>query len=281
MKKYQKGLDQATNFILAFVFMLAQSWFADGLEGSKLFSGVLGGVQCDASCGISFWTVEGALFILSILCAMVLYRRRRSFLPVRIQRIVQPGSVEARPTLILTISRNNWRWTPDELSCDKGGSLNLSNDLAGVLTSMAELGAGEKFSWEQILRAIDVHKTELQHVILIGSKGPQGTSVRFAECKAMINHYFPHLKDSDFELREADFESLEELLGIYRTLISAEKVRNRNIMIDVTGGTKVVSIAAAMVSLEHPEIEFQYVETEGAKRVRSFNVTNERPDSEL
>ncbi len=32
------------------------------------------------------------------------------------------------------------------------------------------------------------------------------------------------------------------------------------------------SIAGAMVTLEHPEIEFQYVATDRNQRVRTFNV---------
>lgn len=88
----------------------------------------------------------------------------------------------------------------------------------------------------------------------------------------MIAYYFPQLEEDAFEVREACFEELNDLLCVYREIVATQAHRKGQVMIDVTGGTKVVSIAAAMVTLEHSKVEFQYVETEGEKRVRTFNV---------
>ena len=61
---------------------------------------------------------------------------------------------------------------------------------------------------------------------------------------------------------------------IHTTGLNQYTARKSEIMLDVTGGTKVVSIVAAIVTVEHPEIEFQYVDTEGEKEVRSFNIVS-------
>ncbi len=269
------------NITLAFILICTQSWVANGVQGSALFEWWSGGFVCNAaSCACSFWVVQICLLAVSLGCAYWLYHRRRSFMPVHIQHIGQPGKIHPHQVLILTLSRCSWQWTPNKLERDKGEHCDLPDDLAGALPVMEQLGEREKFSWEQLLRAIDEHKSELQHIVLIGSKGKQGTVQKVEQCEKMIRHYFPLHTTLTFEQREADFESLDELLGVYRNLVDSNKNRKKDVMIDVTGGTKVVSIAAAMVSLEYPEIEFQYVETSGNKCVRSFNVTTPSQISE-
>jgi hypothetical protein len=211
--------------------------------------------------------------------AVWLFNRRRTYLCGYNYR--QPGKVIPHQVLILTISRNSWQWTPEKLQRVHGESLNLPSTLAGALDAMAALGEREKFSWEQMLRAVEVHykqlgiadSNHLRRLILIGSKGDNGTAHAFEDCRQMIRHYFPGLPEKAVEQRDADFESLEDLIGVYRSIVGSEQERKNEIMLDVTSGTKVVSIAAAMVTLDHPEIEFQYVETHGSKQVRSFNVT--------
>lgn len=274
-KKKNDLHNQAINIALAFGLILTQGWFADGIEGNKLFPWWSGGFQCDATCGPCFWILEIVLLVISLSCALILFQRRRTFLPL--QSIRHRGKVDPHQVVVLTISYNSWKWTPTKLERDKGEPCMLPNDLPGSLQAMAVLGDREKFTWEQMLRALAVHQPELQRVILIGSKGKNGTVGKFEDCKEMIRHYFP-LKESQIELREADFDSLEELLEIYRAVIEEERRRKRHLMIDVTGGTKVVSIAAAMVTLDHPEIEFQYVDTGGEKRAHSFNVITKSQD---
>lgn len=263
---------QALNFLLAFTFILTQSWFADALEGNEMFHWVFGGVHCNQTCGADFWFVEVALLLISVLCAMMLYRRRRTFLPVTVQRISEPDQVDAHQVLVLPISNtSSYEWKEGTLW--EGERSVLSED--SVKEALGKMsGLKPQFSWEQMLRSIVAHDSALRRIVLVGSKtknGRPGTEMRFDECEEMIRYYFPD-KHWEIEHRKADFDSLDELLDVYRGIIVSEKHRKRHLMIDVTGGTKVVSIAAAMVSLEHPEIEFQYVETDGDKRVRSFNV---------
>jgi len=269
------GWGALLNILLAFVILLLQSWIADGIKGDQLFPWLPGGALTFGAAESS-WCMLG-MALLSVGCAGVLYARRSSFLPVTVQRIGQPGRVEPHAVLVLTVSWPGWQWEASQLTrtdpkTTTQESRALSATLPAALADMAALGQRERFAWEQLLRATREHLPRLQRVILIGSSGIDGTAASFEACRRMISHYFPGLKQANIQARAASFEELDDLLGVYRKIIVEEAQRKAEIMIDVTGGTKVVSVAAAMVTLEHPEIEFQYVETEGDKRVRNFNV---------
>ena len=238
MRARAGGCDALLNILIAFVILLLQSWIADGIKGDQLFPWLPGGAVGAGGAGFWWWML--AMALLSLACAGVLYKRRRTFLPVAVQRIGQPGRVEPHAVLVLALSHTAWQWQPDRLT--------------------------------QLLRAIREHQPRLQRVLLVCSSGTGGSAASFPACREMITHYFPQLDAARIEMREASFEALDELLALYHRIIAEEASRRREIMIDVTGGTKVLSVAAAMVTLEHPEIEFQYVETAGDKRVRTFNV---------
>lgn len=274
-------LIQTFNIFLAFVLMLTQGWFANGIESGQLFKWWGGGVEC---CSARFVWVQVGLLVISVVCTVWLYLRRRTFLPVKVR--ISPDRVVPRRVLALTISRSSYQWSPGQLSGNGITPLVLPGDLAGALVEMAKLGGEKKlFEWEQMLRAVQAHyhhpdmsvpNKHLLRLYLIGSKdvdGKKGTANDFEQCRDMICHYFPGLPKESVEKCEANFDSLDELIAVYRGIIAREAEHKKEIMLDVTSGTKVVSIAAAMVTLEHPQIEFQYVETNGDKNVRSFNVT--------
>jgi hypothetical protein len=269
----QRAGNALLNILLAFAISLLLSWFADGINAGELFVRWPGGALTFGDAW--FFCVMAVMGLLSVASAALLYRRRRSFLPVAVQRIGQPGHVDPHAVLVLTVSWPGWEWQPGQLTRtkdEKHQSHALPATLLEALSAMAALGRRDSFSWEQLLRAIREHLPRVQRVILIGSSG--GTAASFDACRQMIVHYFPSLDPASIQPRVASFEALDDLLSVYGRIIGEEAARKREIMIDVTGGTKVVSIAAAMVTLEHPEIEFQYVETEGDKRVRSFNVVS-------
>jgi hypothetical protein len=271
MRARAGGCDALLNILLAFFILLLQSWIADGIKGDQLFPWLPGGALGAGGAGFWWWML--AMALLSLACAGVLYKRRRTFLPVAVQRIGQPGRVEPHAVLVLALSHTAWQWQPDRLThARKPETHTLPPALPAALAVMAALGEHDKFSWEQLLRAIREHQPRLQRVLLVCSSGTGGSAASFPACRKMITHYFPQLDAARVEMHEASFEALDELLALYHRIIAEEASRKREIMIDVTGGTKVLSVAAAMVTLEHPEIEFQYVETAGDKRVRTFNV---------
>lgn len=266
------------NIVLVFGLIFLQSWVADGIEGNDLFTWIYGGLSFSSHPW--YWGLAIVVMItFGFGVAWLLYKRRRTFLPIQIQRIGLPDEVVPHAVLVTTMSHTgSWRVDTenDQLTRTNGDPVNLSGTLKEVLDRLAALGEREKFSWEQLLRAITKHAEQSgkpDKVVLLGSPGSSGTTKRFEECRAFIRRFFPEIPEDAFERKEADFDSLEDLIHVYEGVIRAEVKRKGEIMIDVTGGTKVVSIAAAMVTLEHPEIEFQYVETHDEKRIRSFNVT--------
>lgn len=274
MSRWRSKANALLNLILTFAISLLLSWFADGINAGELFVRWPGGALAFGEARF-FW-VMGGMGLLFFGAAGWLYARRRTFLQV--QHIGRPDRVRPHAVLVLTVSWPAWEWQPGQLTrthpqTKTPESHVLPATLPAALDVMAQLGQ-TKFAWEQLLRAIQVHVPGVQRVILIGSSGARGTAASFDTCRQMIAHYFPGIDPASIQPREASFDALDDLLSVYRQIIGEEAPRKREIMIDVTGGTKVVSIAAAMVTLQHPEIEFQYVETEGDKRVRSFNVVS-------
>ncbi|WP_300331296.1 hypothetical protein [Accumulibacter sp.] len=264
---------------VAFAVILLESWIADGLKGDELFPWWPGGKLKYGD--TAFSCVVGGMIGLAALGIGFLYRQGRRLLPVEVRRIGRPGRVRPRAVLVLPVSTPRWQWSPSELVGGPGGKTwPLPPTLPEALAEMARLAApgdGEtlpSFAWEQLLRAIAPHADRLQRIVLVGSPGARGSFATLSLCRQMIRHYFPSLDAIAIDEREASFDALDELLDCYREIIAGEAARKSEIMLDVTGGTKVVSIVAAIVTVEHPEIEFQYVDTEGEKEVRSFNIVS-------
>ena len=264
---------------VAFAVILLESWIADGLKGDELFPWWPGGKLKYGD--TAFSCAVGGMIGLAALGIGFLYRQGRRLLPVEVRRIGRPGHVRPRAVLVLPVSTPRWQWSPSGLDGGPGGKTwPLPPTLPEALAEMARLAApGDgktlpSFAWEQLLRAIAPHADRLQRIVLVGSPGARGSFATLPLCRQMIRHYFPSLDAIAIDEREASFDALDELLDCYREIIAGEAARKSEIMLDVTGGTKVVSIVAAIVTVEHPEIEFQYVDTEGEKGVRSFNIVS-------
>lgn len=291
----------AINLLLSFIVMLLSGWIADAVNGATVFPWALQSwLLCDPKHPPLWWSISWPLFFSICWCVVVviLYQRRKTFLPVEVLHPGKLDEVKASEVLVLTMSNAAWVLTMDtdedkqrlQLSFEptekqrNGGQISqqlpLLENLNDALLQMAEL-KNPYYAWEQLLRALQGHKEKLQRVYLIGSNGDWGTAKRFDECRMLIHYYFPALKIDRFISKSANFESLDDLLCEYRKIIATEHRHLNELMIDVTGGTKVISIAAAIVTLEHTEIEFQYVETSGDKQIRTFNVGGGRESGEF
>ena len=138
-----------------------------------------------------------------------------------------------------------------------------------------------RFPWQQILRGIAAHGDTVKtvHLLASKSKNPNDTLDSFkdlAACKMLLEHY--GLKVECFD-KGLDFEDVHALGQALESLIKQRKKSHRqsnDIMIDCTGGTKTTSIAAAMVTLHHPDISFQYVTHQG--KVFAYNIVNRVTD---
>lgn len=119
------------------------------------------------------------------------------------------------------------------------------------------------WNWQQLMRALIPHLNSLQEVRLLGSMDKKGIgSHAFTKhAKILIKSYFPnsevniHKDAADFE----DFNALKSELNEIMTELK-NKYSEDEIIIDVTGGQKTASIAAATVTL-NSQMNFQYVRT--------------------
>ena len=126
-------------------------------------------------------------------------------------------------------------------------------------------------NFSQLLKSIKFHKETLKHVVLINSTSQSNTSkgseAHVDSAIAFLKIYLDPNVCTFRKVKPVDFESFS---GLYETLdmeinylIDNYQMNEDRIMIDITGGQKVSSIAAAMATLHRPKLEFQYIGTDG------------------
>jgi hypothetical protein len=227
----------------------------------------------------NLWLFVAGLALLPIIVAWLVAKGRR-LLPPRV--LVQSPSFDQRQVVVALLSPcNNLRQTD-------GGQWEV-RDQAGAWISLEGKGLEDlvcktpglaQWSWQQTLRAAFYHRTQLERLVLVGSTGLKGSGAKeqLDLAKAFLGTWFPGkvrvygeppTPDGAYDTRwQADFEDLE---GLERLLRNILKELHRD-----TGGFKVASIAAAMVTLDRPELMFQYVGTgEHAGQVIGFDVSTE------
>ncbi|OIO57144.1 MAG: hypothetical protein COX57_12555 [Alphaproteobacteria bacterium CG_4_10_14_0_2_um_filter_63_37] len=237
-----------TLLIPSWLFLLGASWTADGLR-----DGWLSGTLADP------WGLAIAL-----LCflggAFWLYHVRQAFLPLATFREGDRPAPHA--ALVLLVSPPK----PEQPPIDLSG--NLNQDIAALDAS--------RWNWQQLLRAIQPHVATARHVVLIGSSGKEGSYHHLETCQTLLARYLPTATFTqapavDFQKLEATRETIEQIFADLRQ----QGVPERQILIDVTGGTKTASIAAALATLRHHRVEFQYVEGGSAPLI--YNVVSQAP----
>lgn len=119
------------------------------------------------------------------------------------------------------------------------------------------------------LSAIDYHKKTLQEVLVFTSSG---SSSQFNVFQDLVMRLYPSLRVKEMVSGGIDFEDIETAFNavnkLYRDAI-ASGYSEKDILVDVTGGHKTNSIAAAMATLAAGR-EFQYLNKE--RVVRSYDV---------
>jgi len=129
------------------------------------------------------------------------------------------------------------------------------------------------WSWQQLLRGIRRFVRDRKtgghlRIILVGSATRDGVPGTYAllesQCIPFLRRYVPNDGSVDIEAysRPLDFEDFNEVKTAIRDLVEREclRVGETNVFVDVTGGQKTASIAAAVATMGGRGM-FQYVQT--------------------
>lgn len=213
-----------------------------------------------------------ALFISSFL---MLYKYRISFFPVK---SLSMDEVTPHRCLIVPVS-TPWAFNreSDVRIAQENGRYKISVKKLKVeewidvpqngITDDINRLVGTGWPWQHMLRCIEPHKDRLKHIYLIGSPDggeKKGSYKLLCVTEFLIEHY---LKDRNLKVHKhpapVDFEDVDGLITAFNKAIAVfkkERIAEREIIIDITGGQKPVSIAGAVVTL-NKNVTFQYVQT--------------------
>ena len=127
-------------------------------------------------------------------------------------------------------------------------------------------------SWRMPLEAIKYHRPKLKKVVVITS---DKSSKHFGSFKELVKEVFG--EDISGILIERKVKSFEDIKSLFDTLnkvyeeLRKDHLRDRDVIIDITGGQKTSSVAAAFMTAYYNDREFEYVSTEDYK-VKSYDV---------
>ena len=185
----------------------------------------------------------------------------------------------------------------------RGGETTLSLDEFSGLAPLAPdrpLAAHNAAlrNWRMPLESVRVHVDHLRKVVVVHSSGENGSTRQFPVFQALLQGLVkgrnidvigmealdPSLADGcDFDSVESVWRALERVWeGLRSDGPGAGKVSSKNIMVDVTGGNKLASVAAALFT-QSQDRWFEYLSTVGADdgsvRVSTIDVIpdDERP----
>lgn len=203
------------------------------------------------------------------------------------------------PHLVLFLS--NIRPDPKRFRDDMTPAwLDLPDTLAAAFDTLVQHKPNNTWAWEMPLRAAYHHRTALRSVTLVCSQESRPQAQLFAVL--LTKKYqadFPHLKADAIRLlaREgtgvkllpcaggvattstADwgFEEYDELydgLTQMMDVLVKEGVREREVVVDVTGGQKPNSIVGALLTVNR-RTQFQYVQTGNTNEVIAYDLVTD------
>ncbi len=216
--------------------------------------------------------VSTIIFVISLLW---LYSYRKSFLGIRTLQEVKMRPMEGLIILLSTPTPEPETYSfPMTIKRSNGNEVTLKGE---YLEEDIEALNTIKWNWQQILRAIKPHKDKLKYLYLIGSKDSENIKGSFSDldkAEFFIKRYFPYITIIKSD-NPVEFENLEELLKvIYRAIrhLKNQGLEEDEIIVDITGGQKITSIAGAVVTM-NSRVRFQYVQTNRPFEVIAYDLT--------
>ena len=256
-------------FVAVWLIVLAGTWAAEWLRDLVLAAI---GTHAIRSLG----ALAGFSILLFIAASLWLYDNRQAFSGAR--TVVQ-ADAWAHSDLVLLVSTSNQtvsRGTSGSGFIVGGGTEAVALQGTSLVDDIAAVHK-LRWNWQQILRAVEPHRGSLWRVRLIGSPGDTGSFRQLDHCAAILQRYLPDATILPMK-QPVDFDNVDKLIAALRAVIQEERdasLPEGEIIIDVTGGKKMTSVAAAVATLSN-RVKFQYVDTESAK-VTIYDVVYHSP----
>lgn len=262
-------------FFPALLVLISGSWLADGIKGEVLFSD-WSSFFANRAWGLS---VAFGVFLAS---SYGLYRLRHAF--ANIQSLSR-HKCDPHKSLILLVSTPTFKTRLDAVSrtlhFPDGTDIKLSDNLCKDIKALGK--SGKRWNWQQMMRAIQPHivdpEKRLRRLHLIGSAGSIGSFGHLNSCKKWLKGYLPGVEITTIDPPGVDFEDFNAVIRHIQETIDEQKkggkgkvkFTDKDIVIDVTGGTAMASIAGSSSTL-NTRVTFQYVQTNPPHEVYAYDV---------
>lgn len=127
-------------------------------------------------------------------------------------------------------------------------------------------------TWEMPLKAIEFHKSRIETLYLFTSSGVKGTTTDSNLFVRLVKVLYPGISVVELVPGGLDFENIQEIFRVVEDLYGyalAHGYKEKDVLVDITGGKKTNSIAASIATLAAGR-KFQYISED--KVVRSYDV---------
>lgn len=246
---------QAIGFAVCLV--LFGEWFPDGIEDFLSYL-----QAASMQMGLVPWAINWKLALSIVFILIVLFTIK--FLPKNTQIKVHADQPRTRKVLAIFLSTFG-PWSQNQ----KETYQNIDELKVVVGSDEFDRERINRTNWAMPLSAIEYHKKTLREVLVFTSSD---SSSQFKVFQDLIMRLHPSLKIKEMVSGGSDFEDIETAFNgvnrLYKNAI-ASGYNEKDILVDVTGGHKTNSIAAAMATLAAGR-EFQYLNKD--RVVRSFDV---------
>jgi hypothetical protein len=235
------------NLVIVVVIVLIFAWIPDGIY--LIFKHFL---RNDLFIGMLM-----LIFSIAILIFLYLFAKRE--LRKRVKYRVEETAKRDFKILVLFLSR--------EKDPERYEEIKSLEDLRRVSEDK-----NQHLRWEMPIIAINEYKKSLKKIVVIPS---QQSYEQFSHFKDLVVRIFGDGVVVDVK-REVDFEKIEDIQEVIEEIYESfkrEGFKNADIVIDITGGQKPVSIAGAAATIIYPDRYFQYVSTV-TKEVKVFNMNS-------
>ena len=132
------------------------------------------------------------------------------------------------------------------------------------------LRSDKRYKWEMPVRGIMEHADSLRKLYVLCSPKSENN---FEDFKELIHRLFGNLEV--VHAATVDFNNLKEVSEAIEKIYETETskgIKEEEIVVDITSGTKITSIAGCASTIPYPNRYFQYVTSSGPKEVKVFNM---------